>query len=88
MQSDQSHLNSEERRKRRVEDRSISQGLAASAIERAQLRHRLRLQPLPYTEPDQAFDSELSAETLQAPPATSAIDTLKQQCCSQPLLNR
>ncbi|KAA6418737.1 MAG: hypothetical protein FRX49_11390 [Trebouxia sp. A1-2] len=89
LQSDYAQWGIEERRKLR-HDNATSQNFAVTAIERAQLRHRLRLQRSSSIESQHStVDLDTSYTGMrQAEYMFFTITTLKQQCHSQPLLSR
>lgn len=89
MQSDLACIKADERRKLRC-DNAGPQSLAATAFERAQMRHRLRLQRLSYTESEQLLEEAAFADSMhqQVAGPLTAISVFKEQCHSQPCLNR
>lgn len=89
LQSESAQWGIEERRKLR-HDNATGQSFAVTAIESAQLRHRLRLQR---SSNKQSQHSTVDLDTScigmpQAEFSSFTISMLKQQCQSQPLLNR
>ncbi len=89
LQSDSAPWGIEERRKLR-HDNANGQSFAVTAIESAQLRHRLRLQRSSNTQ-SQHSTMDLDTDCIgmrQADYMFITISMLKQQCHSQPLLSR
>lgn len=89
LQSESAQWGIEERRKLR-HDNATGQSFAVPAIESAQLRHRLRLQRSSNKQsPHSTVDLDTSCIGMQQAEFSSfTISMLKQQCHSQPLLNR
>lgn len=89
LQSESAQWGIVERRKLR-HDNATGQSFAVPAIESAQLRHRLRLQRSSNKQsPHSTVDLDTSCIGMQQAEFSSfTISMLKQQCHSQPLLNR